>query len=181
MKISNLSEKIWYRIIKVIYIIIFLFALCVAGALTYENKPELIINTEKSYLQCDKSKEKNLVYYFNKNSIYSWDIANDGTLSNLDDKNWRMTCFGIKGFISDEEIDAIQKNYSLSIIKELDRSWSRWFTGILLIILSFLIANKLIQFTFFYIICGGEEAKNYIKNSLGKMLKRDRKVTNISV
>lgn len=51
--IHSLSNKIWYRFIKVLYILCFLFISSVALFFSYDvYKPKKIFDNEKSYIQC---------------------------------------------------------------------------------------------------------------------------------
>jgi len=70
----------WYRLLKVVFWLFFIIVyLVIAITLIDEDRPykRTGIDFEKSYIQCDKDKESDSVYFFNKNSLYATPNPNE--------------------------------------------------------------------------------------------------------
>lgn len=67
--IQSLSNKIWYRFIKVLYILCFLFISSIALFFSYDvYKPKNIFDNEKSYIQCTAT--EGILYSLALNGVY---------------------------------------------------------------------------------------------------------------
>lgn len=85
--IHSLSNKIWYRFIKVLYILCFLFISSIALFFSYDAyKPKKIFDNEKSYIQCTAT--EGALYGLALNGVY----LQSGYISFDNDKKFREWC-----------------------------------------------------------------------------------------
>lgn len=85
--IQSLSNKIWYRFIKVLYILCFLFISSVALFFSYDvYKPKKIFDNEKSYIQCTAT--EGALYGLALNGVY---LQSD-YISSDNDKKFSQWC-----------------------------------------------------------------------------------------
>lgn len=71
-KITELNSKWWYRLMKVIFWMVFIVCFLIfSGVVWTENAPYTYtkVDNSKSYVQCNKDKLENLVYFFDKNLL----------------------------------------------------------------------------------------------------------------
>ena len=144
--ISDLNGKIWYRLLKVIYILFFVFILGLSIFLIIDGYAPKFDN-ENSYIKCHDGKtlglEENSIYLY---SDYIW---------SSDDEKFRSWCAAIikddkllpANFIPDE------KNYDL-VSSYTNRDWVRTVGYSLLAIIVTVFIFELTKRIFYYVVLG---------------------------
>jgi hypothetical protein len=145
--IGELNSKVWYRLLKVIYVLIFIPIFILSFFSGYlSTKPEF--DNEKSYIKCDDGREFGL----DENGIY---LYSSYVYSEDNEK--------IKQMCSSNELDEIAKKYGGYIILEKNyklisvyenRDWFRAIKISLLSIIGAIFFFELIKRVFYYIVLG---------------------------
>lgn len=78
------EQKAWYRLLKVLYIILFILSILIAGVVSIAAIPKKYLDTNLSTIKCDNGK----VYSISKNNIF----ALSSGLTSYEDKNARILC-----------------------------------------------------------------------------------------
>jgi NDP-sugar pyrophosphorylase family protein len=156
--LTELNDKIWYRFLKVLYILFFIpiFAFSLLSGFVFISPN---FNNEKSYIECDDGRK---IWLAENNIHLSGEYVDD-----LTDEKFKNMCFTATGkyrnkitgetisaeeFIQRYGIRAIPKNYKL--ISFYKRNWAETikvsfiFTGITIFLF------EIIKRTFYYIVLG---------------------------
>lgn len=161
-KFELLETKFWYRLLKVFFIAITLGVFLLGSVLLWDNKPYKIIDNEKSYIQCDRDKEAELIYLLGKNG---WDqygriYDEQPTLDYYDDQSVRKVCNAPLNKMTGKPIPAFSSfipddiNYKYYPILKTEGSNWEFIRAYLMFYFFFFLGFKLIKEAFFYIATG---------------------------
>jgi len=157
--ITELNNKMWYRFLKVIYVLIFIpiFILAFfAGYMSTEPK----FDNEKSYIKCDNGKELKLSE--NNISLYS------NYIGSYDDKLIRLLCtkdvrdelvkkygkIDVGTTLTQDEFNRLYENNYNLVPFYTERSWTKAIGISFLWIIVATFFFELIRRTFYYIVLG---------------------------
>lgn len=107
------ENKAWYRLLKVIYILVWIIAFIIIGFITYLQHPYSSINYYKIGYTCNSGKSWE---FYPTNSVY--DLTNPG-FTDSDEENVRKTCeYGVDYKNNTQQLSAPlpAKNYTLYFI-----------------------------------------------------------------
>lgn len=150
--IKDLNQKVWYRTLKVLYIIFFVstFSISVYAIFdTHEQK----INSKESYILCRDNK-KILINESNSKSSIGSNIGymRDEEIDNICFANISAVTFSPDYPNTLKKLEAKNLNYQLVIVYE--RYWSNIIAFILFAAAINLFVFELIKRIFYYIILG---------------------------
>ena len=180
MKKSELVEKWWFRLIKVIFILAIIGIYLLSILIFYSDWPRKEVVSSESYFKCfvqlSSSVGDNLVYPFDKNGIYSFEVNDDDTLNSYDRDNAIKICRNVEqqklieatstyntldalfGADANRSYDYINNqndiNYELHVTRQYNASrivYTLWFVGWTIL---FAILTRVLVFIFYYIVCG---------------------------
>ncbi|MES2225294.1 MAG: hypothetical protein V4480_00605 [Patescibacteria group bacterium] len=152
--LTELNSKWWYRLLKVLYIILALIILGVSIALiVVSNAPEF--DNKASYVQCDDGR----TFPVDKIGMYS------DFVDSYNDRNFRTWCATtlveengvqklkpINGFVPDE------KNFTF-VAKETARNWMGTIGYSVIALVVVLLLSELLRRMFYYITLGSIRPK----------------------
>lgn len=144
----QLEKRLWYRFVKVVYILVYLLFLLLVVFLGYSDKPYTYIDSDKSLIVCSNTK----AYPAGKNSIY---IDSDGSLSDYNDEDARKLCeYDIIKDYSDKYETPSYKNYEVKVVHSTRGSWESVLTTFLIGIAIVYTIFEIIKRVFLYIVVG---------------------------
>src|SRR3989344_3044610 len=147
----TLEKKAWYRLIKVVYFIIYSMAILLVVLIASGYKPYTYIDNDKSLIICNNNK----IYSAGKNNIY---INLDGTLFDYSDFQTKKLCSQDPDFIPDK------KNYTLRLEHTTRGSWTSVIEVFLIETGVVIIIFELIKRIFLYITIGKSFLPKFSKN-----------------
>lgn len=151
--VSDLEKRVWYRAVKVLYIIAYIIVISLVLFFAYDSKPTQVYDYDNSYIRCNSGEGKGNSYPLNKNNIFIY----DGNLDEYDARDARKLCeydkIGI-GFDERNYPDPIITNYTFVPIYKTEGNW--WsvvkYGSLGLIAVAFIF--WLIKGIFYYIVVG---------------------------
>lgn len=150
---TNLEDKLLYRLVKVIYIIVFLLSGLIAIFIGWESRPQPEVDDEKSRIACDNGKN----YKLSANRIYVYSVDTT-SLSNYQDEEARKLCqYGVLNDYSTSYRNLAtptHQNYQLKIVEGTRGSWTNAILWWVLGIAGSYVALNLIRETINYILFG---------------------------
>ena len=164
--ISSLNEKVWYRLVKVIYRIFISLIIIIAVGGTWEyTKPHKVIDNNKSYILCDSGHkinpiEKNITLTSDENYNFFLN-ENPYVHSDEDRKSLKIACLAstlnkpvktASEILS--EINKIGNNFTIIPEWKLSGSLIPSILWSMLALIIMIIINGIIQRVFYYIIFG---------------------------
>lgn len=162
-KYKDLETKAWFRLVKVLYL---LFAGCVlltGIALTWDEKPYLSFDNERSYVKCDRDKGTQWIYPLNDNSwnLYGEFNPNE-TLPYYAIDGVRRTCSQDIDVLTGkttplpygETAEYSKGDYELILFSKLDGSYSEWIKMWAIFFVIFFLVYKVLVEAFYYIVTG---------------------------
>lgn len=166
-KVKQLEGKIWYRLLKVVFIALFVLGVAYIVFISLGDEPIKIIDSEKSEIMCDNG-------HAWKASALSCSPEN---IDSLCDSEARKLCtrevtkveteHGSEYKIETESlIMPVLKNYRINLVTKIEGSWFLVFKNILIRIVFLAIFFETIRRVFIYIILGGSFCK---PNEEGKL------------
>lgn len=146
---TNIEDKLLYRLVKVAYIIVLLIGILIVGAIGWSSKPETYIDSDKSSLSCDNGKK----YTLDSLGIYL--ITDDTRLDTYDDRRAKIACtYGVKDdYITQYKLPSVA-NYQVNYVNSIRGSWKSALFWWLLGFLGAYITLNLIRETLNYILFG---------------------------
>jgi len=182
MKKSELVDKWWFRLAKVLFIVVAIGIYLTSILVLFTGWPRKEVITSKSSFVCivqfNPIAQDGLVYPFDKNGIYSFNVNDDDTLDSYTRDSVIRTCrsvekqkilaatstadfislsnrYGLDAYRSYDYVnDQSDVNYALHVEREYTANrviYTSWFIGWTII---FAILLKVLVFMFYYIICG---------------------------
>lgn len=146
-KHEKLEKMAWYRAIKVVYIVIVTIAIIAITGISWDAKPEKIIDGYNSSINCSNGKS----YAPSKNQIYIYNYETE--LIDLDDRDAKILCkYDTLDFYKYSD-ELIEKNYTFTPVYN-DDDYDSWFGYILLSFTILWAVSYLIKIGFFYIAIG---------------------------
>ncbi len=142
-----LERKIWYRAIKTIYIVVYIFVVITILFFGYSLKPYSAVDSLSSIIMCNNGRR---LAPSNNATIFE-----DGTLGIDDSFTAERLCSDQKDFVP----DAI--NYTVQVSHKTSGTWA---TPLLFWVIGFFIAFLLfevIKRTFLYIVIGKRFIRDY--------------------
>jgi hypothetical protein len=162
IKFQNLELKFWFRLLKVLYIIFLILTFLGCVVWWWETKPYKVVDNENSYIQCERDKEKKLVYYLDKNdwNEYGKVYGENPTLSYYHDEAIRKVCAQPLNPETGEfatywsSYKVLPLNYEFSPILKTEGSYSKWLRNGILGFILFVFLTNLIKEIFYYVATG---------------------------
>lgn len=155
---NPLEKRIWFRAIKVVYIIAYILSIFAVFGIGYSDKPYQSYDYDKSYVVCNDGVLKGNSYILNKNSIF----VISGSLDSSAQKDARKLCAYNKiniGFDESKYPDPIINNYTYVPVYETVGSWWKVVGYIALGLIIVLFSFWLIKGIFYYIVLGSFKGK----------------------
>ncbi len=163
MNEPELENKIWYRAVKTIYILVYILVVIVILLWGYFSKPYQIIDVQTSKIICNKGTSQNAPGYQQAsgtilNPSSSDVIYEDGTLNNNSDLEARKLCGDPADWAGWETAGngaiPFPKNYSVQVAHKASGSWTTplqiWIIGFGIIFVLFEAVRRI----FLYIVIG---------------------------
>lgn len=155
-EINKFEEKVWFRFLKVFYVVIYSIVVLTTGVIIYSSKPAKQIDNSTSLIICDNGSS----YPLAKNHFF---VTED--LSFQDDLSARILCkYDTLNFDAFSN-ESIPKNYTFKPIYLASEN-NAWLRESLLGILIVWIVIKLLKIGVLYIVTG---LKPYWKREFKKL------------
>ena len=162
--IKDLNSKWWYRLLKVVYVGLFVIAL-IGGYELIVDSYNTEVDNKASFIKCENGQK----FYLEENNFYiSWSnelrgagdvIARSMSLcAGIPVEN-----FNILNFVEDRDsnqmgnVRSLKKNYELVVVDKV--LWGDFLITIFLIILFIPLIFELIRRSFYYVILGSLRPK----------------------
>lgn len=157
MRANELKYKVWYRILKVIYVGLYAILLLLVISISYASKPYLSIDYKRSMLMCDNHD----IYVLGDTYLFPND---SGNLDYLTEQNMaRSICaHGIAARYNFGNAPTY-KNYSISIQHKTEGSWRSVVENVLISSVIISIIMEVIRRVALYILVGPEVKHTHAK------------------
>lgn len=150
-------EKWWYRLLKVIYIIVFVASIAITCVIAYSTLPQKTLDGNRSTIQCNNGKN----YAPAKNSIYLY----SDSLSTYDDQHARILCaYDTTNYYSTYWTAPSYVNYTFVAVYN-DAPYTSWFFYSILALAIVWVLLKLVRVGVQYVAFGN---KPYWKSEFKK-------------
>lgn len=156
-----LEKKFLYRIVKVNYVLAFIFFGFIVFIVGWNSKPEEYIDEDKSHLTCTNGKK----YALNSSKIYLF--SSDSELSEYDDERARKVCaYAIVDDYLNKYKTPESQNYQVTLVNSIRGSWGSavmWWTlglgGVYIVL-------NLIKETLLYVFLGKKFSWRWLQDSI---------------
>lgn len=165
--IKTLNEKWWYRLLKVIYIVLLIMFVFSAITLSFSSySPKKIYDNEKSFIVCDDGREFSL----EENNVY---LGISGRISTSDDKKFNSWCLDgseekvenvdgriarLKKSLATNKVEK-EKNYIFFSSYKIIGDWNNVMLSIFFSMLTIFAVFELFRRIFYYVILGKMKPK----------------------
>jgi len=168
--IGDLEQKAWYRFLKVIYLLLFIFAMLATVSISWSIKPKpqrsIACNNGKNYVLTDYVLTENGIQLIGTGNIFASsslnypnciDIASqrERILCEIEDERARILCkYGTLDFHNDRYFNEfIAKNYTFKQVY-ITSDYCSWIAYSLLALAIVWLVLRIIKLAFFYIAIG---------------------------
>ena len=149
---EQFQKSAWYRLLQVIFIGSFSFAIILTYGIFDANKPQKSISNEKSSITCISGENTGKTYSIGKNGMY---LLGSGEFLDSDNETARNICAYNKKYVPvADRLPGRLPNYRIDIAYDTYSSWEEAFGYSTLYALGVIIGFWLIKRLIFFIAFG---------------------------
>lgn len=146
----NLEEKVWYRLVKVIYIFFYIVACLIVALMAYSERPRTFVDSDRSFIICSNGISS--AYAAGKHRI---GIGADGSVYSWDEPDAHKLCaYGIIDDYRNQYATPPEKNYSVRVAYRHVGSRNAVLKVLVYGFLIVILTLEVIKRTFLYVAVG---------------------------
>ncbi len=156
--VSYLNSKVWYRFLKVAYIIAFIAVIIpIVREINMSYAPKELIDNDSSYIYCDDGKE----FKINETDVF----LSSEIINHSEDEKFKNKCYSVSSLGTPQEritrlrtlvntSAPIEKNYKLVIKYKTIGSWTEVISNLFVVLIVIGIIFEIIKNPFYYLALG---------------------------